>query len=97
MKLYVLTSMRSLDVHLNLNTRTIGFFETFEDADLTVRECSETINEDNYFKYCIIEEVGFGLYKYGENRWFYKFDSDKMIYELIDEPEKLKCVVGFYE
>lgn len=97
MKLYVLTSMRSLDVHLNLNTRTIGFFETFEDADLTVRECSETINEDNYFKYCIIEEVGFGLYKYGENRWFYKLNFETMIYELIDVPEELKCVVGFYE
>lgn len=96
MKLYVLTSMRSLDVNLNLNTRTIGFFETFENADLAVREYSETINEDNYYRYCVIEEVGFGLYHYGENRWFYKFDSDKMIYELIDEPEKLKCVVGFY-
>lgn len=89
--------MRTLDYLKESNERTIGFFATLEDAEFILKECVETINEDSYYNYCVVEELEFGLYPLGLSRWFYKFNMETGIYESIEEPEELKCVVGFYE
>ena len=71
------------------DARSVGWRPTLEMAVNTV-----TSNMCDIWEYCYdyacIEELDYGLYPFPENRWFYKYNVGKGIYEEIDEPALLK-------
>lgn len=89
--MFFITAFEDLDKEWRYkgSIRCFGFKETFEEADIAVRENWCDINETIY-NYAVIEEIDSGIHPDVKNRWFYKFDYDKGVYEPIDEPEEMK-------
>ena len=45
-----------------LDSRTVGWFNCKDDAVQVIRENMGDINEDGYYRYAMVEELGQGLY-----------------------------------
>ena len=76
------------------SSRVFGMYPEFEMADeaLKTNRCDmcETI-----YGYAVVEEIGYGIHPDVENRWFYKWDSEKHGFFPIDEPEIVKRYCNF--
>ena len=73
-------------------TRTIGWYQDFNTADLCVRENWGDIWETCY-NYAIIEYVEEGLYPITQ-RWYYQWDSKNWRYIPIEEPKCMKHITN---
>lgn len=71
-----------------------GWYSTFEAADEAVRNNYADIWEHAY-DYAIIEEVSEGLYNPDADGKFYKYNTEKGIYEPIEPPECTKHYCGY--
>lgn len=78
------------------SARTVGFCESFEEADKCVKSNAGDINETCY-AYAVIEGISPGLYQYAEknDRHFYKFDDATGTYKTIEEPKEAMHQCGF--
>lgn len=99
MEIYTVTTMSQLP---NINSyepydsRCVGWFQKFEDADHAVRHNNGDIYEVGSYPYAIIEKVDEGLYGTSPHeRTVYKFNRKTNLYEPITEPETLKHLCGF--
>lgn len=77
------------------STRCVGYYETFSDADESVKNNCCDIWETVY-DYCMIEKVEAGLYQYAvdDNRWLYKFNLKTKKYEPIKISEEFDGICG---
>ena len=96
-KIYIITTMTKLEQNKlgwpeYGSTRTVGWYESFNDAEKCVVYNNGDIWETCY-DYAIIEEVEEGLYPYCKPRWFYKYNIETGEYERIEEPELMKHIV----
>ena len=88
--MYFITTIDST----NDDTRCVGYFKDFEEAEIRVLENAMDICETCY-DYAVIENVPEGLYQYDQNAKWYKFDYDKNVYRKIEgRPAKYERIVG---
>ena len=79
--------------------RCVGYYNDFNKSEEAVINNYCNIWETIY-DYCVIESILEGLYqyahgiKYGEDRWFYKFNKENKKYEKINEPIEFEHVCG---
>jgi len=94
--MYFITGIEKLDEDYGVTgSRCFGYYKTFENADIAVRNNCCDINETIY-NYAVIEFIEEGIHSICiDQRWFYKFDYDNGIYEEIDEPEEVKHSCNF--
>lgn len=93
--MYFITGIEDLDPEWGTKgTRCFGYKKTFENADKAVRENWCDINETIY-DYAVIEFMRDEIHPDCLERWFYKFDYDKGIYEAINEPEEVRGFCNF--
>ena len=77
------------------DTRCVGYFKEFKDAEIRVLENVLDIYETCY-DYAVIENVPEGFYQYDFTPKWYKWNVSKEKYEKIKErPEKYKNTIGF--
>lgn len=76
------------------NSRVVGFYHNFEDADESVKTNSCDINEYSY-DYALVEKVNPGLYPETTVMQYYKFNYNKRIYEPIAALEELNMICNF--
>lgn len=77
-------------------SRCVGWFATFEDADNAVRKNNGDIYEVGSYPFAIIEKVDEGLYGTSTHeRTVYEFNRETEMYDPIHEPECLKHLCGF--
>ena len=68
--------------------RCVGYYASIVDA----LDYITSINESTY-KYCIIEAINDGVFKYSDERYLFEFNNNK--FNQIDEPELLHQVTNF--
>lgn len=93
-KYYFITVFNSYDDCGPHNMRCWGFYTSFEEADLTLRNNLTDLWETCY-DYGVIEEYYEGIGSYTFNRWFYKYKQRLNQYTPINEPEELKHYANF--
>ncbi len=76
------------------DTRCIGFFQNLDSAISYIAEHPTKIF-DTIYKYCIIEQIDEGAYKYSKNRYLYEYNEPSNNYNQIDEPIILNKVTNF--
>lgn len=74
--------------------RTVGYVETFEEAEDIVLNNKYDIFEYT-FDYAVIENVPSGIYQYDQNPNWYKWNHDKECYEKIEKPDFAKGFIGW--
>lgn len=101
MDIYTITTFEKFDDEYGYpsNSRCVGYYDNFEEADRVVRNNFGDICELLY-NYVVIEKVKSGLYPACIERQFYKIyiennDYDNIKYKPIDEPECVKHIVNF--
>ena len=78
------------------DSRAVGWFETFKDAEEIVIGNYGDIEEAGYYTYAVIEKVEPGLYRFDLDAVWYKFRGRKKITaKRIKCPKKFKSLVGF--
>lgn len=74
--------------------RTCGYYDNFNDADRALivnhKDMSETI-----YDYAVIEYIRQGIFPTVQDRWFYKYNSEKDVYIPIEAPEELELYTNF--
>lgn len=94
MELYFVATIRDVDHTGTTGSRTVGYFETLEDARKCVEENWGDIYEHGYYKYAIIEDVGPGLYATCYSTpIFFKWEDGG--YKEIERPVELQDMFGF--
>ncbi len=94
MKVYFVATIRNINLEGTMGTRTVGYFETLEEARKCVEENWGDIYEEGYYKYAVIEDVEPGIYMSAEsNPIFFKWKDGK--YQEIERPVELKGFFGF--
>lgn len=73
--------------------RAVGFFHSYEDAEIRLHENTLDLHECIY-NYAVLEELMPGLYPKVVRRQFFKYDKAKDGYVEIPEPEILKSPCG---
>lgn len=53
-----------------VNTRCVGWYPDIQRAMQTVLNNDGDISEIGYYKYCVIEEMPWGLYQQARETWF---------------------------
>jgi hypothetical protein len=76
------------------SSRTVGFVETFEEADQILKSNSCDIWETIY-NWANIEEIGPGIYYFPDNVWWYKWDDEKHGFFPTEKPECTKGMCNF--
>jgi hypothetical protein len=89
--IYVVTTLESLDFRQDI--RTVGWFETYSDAEQEVIHNSCDINEGSY-DYAIIEKIGMGFYPPCPSKTVFKFNYQTDQYEPIDLPSELEYITN---
>lgn len=89
--IYTITTMTKLEqTQLGLpnfgSTRTVAWYNTFDNAEETV-VCNNGDIRETCYQYAVIEEMEEGLYPISKQRWFYKYNIESDEYEEINEPE----------
>lgn len=74
--------------------RVVGWYSSYEKAELAVKENWADIFEYSY-EYAFIEQIEEGLYPNVPSRWFFKWNEDTKQYEHIQEPEGFKHFANF--
>lgn len=72
--------------------RCWGYFASLEDALIAVDEYGSDIQDDMY-EYCIIEAYSDGMQPRANDRYLFKWDTNKFI--PVVEPDMLNSVVNF--
>ena len=99
MKIYVITVCTHLELEKTTQfpyfgaERICGYYMDFKDAYRAVTENMCDIWEHTY-GYAYIETVEEGLYPSSKDRWFFKFDTESMMYQEIEEPKFLEHFSG---
>jgi hypothetical protein len=96
MNIYTISVFEGLDEKHGIagSLRCFGYSKDFKYADESIRNNVTDLNETIY-DYAVIEKVEEGLNPIAWDRWFYKYDRKKDIYEPIEEPEILKKYHNF--
>ena len=92
--IYTVMTFSSFDKLGTKNSRVVGFYHNFEDADESVKTNSCDINEYSY-DYALVEKVNPGLYPKTIVMQYYKFNYNKRIYEPIAVLEELNMICNF--
>lgn len=94
--IFTITSIQDLDEKYGIkgSSRTFGFYTDFKTAEERVRENATDMHECLYL-YVVIEKVPEGISQYVRERWFYKYNLEKGVFEPIDEPECVKHYCNF--
>ena len=95
MEVYFISMLKGWDKYGPTGLRTVGYFESFEEAEERVVDNVCDLYEDGYWPYAIIENIEPGLYNICERPIFYKFNKEKEQFEKIDFPEELQMFRGF--
>jgi len=97
--IFLVTTIRPF---VEAGTRCVGFFHTLEEAKDVVIYNRGDINEDNYYPYCVIEEVEAGLYRPAIKEYWYKWskiyktaDIVQTQYTPIEKPKKFSNIICF--
>jgi hypothetical protein len=90
--IYTITTVRG---YLAGGSRAVGYFHSFEDADVALRDNVMDINECGYYPYAVIEPVEEGIYMHPRDEHWYRFNKEKDQYEPCEKPERYKQVVGW--
>lgn len=69
-------------------TRCVGFFFNESDAIQEVVNNSMDINECGYYPYCVIEELGEGIYFFPRQEIWFEWDHESDTYVKISEKPK---------
>jgi len=99
MNIYTITTLKTIYGYKNpvhtyeLGCRCVGWREKLEDAKEAVEHNDMDIYECGYYPFCVIEEVGEGIYCYSMKEWWYQWVDGE--YKEIDKPEILSHTVGF--
>ena len=93
--MYFLTTVQTRENKI-IDTRCVGYFDTYEEALFVVLENSCDIHEGIY-DYAVIETIPSGLYRYSLNSHWFRFSEDKtrLYEEIIIAPDFAKNVTGF--
>ena len=91
--MYFITTIQFKNNKLE-DSRCVGYFKTFEEAEHIVINNIGDI-EETIYNYCVIENIPEGIYKYDQNAKWYKFNDLDEVYEPCEIPEKLDKYVGF--
>jgi len=75
-------------------SRAIGWYDNLDDAEDAVLD-NDTISEDGYYGWAVIEKATPGIYPIIEKEWWYKWNSETKRYFFNKKPVELKLVVGF--
>jgi len=73
------------------NSRCVGYYTNFADADEDVKNNNLDIHEYTY-TYAVIEKMEEGLYPLAKERWFYEWDGG---YKPMEEPKELIFYTNF--
>lgn len=97
--IFLVTTIRAF---VEGGSRCIGFFHTLEEAQFIVDNNHGDINENNYYPYCVIEEVKPGIYRPAIKEYWYKWtkvyktaDIVQTQYFPIEKPKKFSKIVCF--
>ena len=94
MKIYLVATIRDIDVEGTRGSRTVGYFETPEDARKCIEENWGDIYENGYYKYAVIEDAEPGLYSTAESSpIFFKWKDGG--FKEIERPVELQHIFGF--
>ena len=95
MELYFISCLKGWDKYGITGIRTVGYLESFDEAEQIIINNGYDLYEDGYYPYVIIENIQPGIYQICENPLFYKFNKETKKYEKIDFPEELQMFRGF--
>lgn len=87
--MYFVTTVDSKDE----DTRCVGYFKTFEEAEQAVMENACDIWETCY-DYAVIENIPEGLYQYDFHPTWYKYHKPTGGYMKCEQPEFVKAISG---
>lgn len=75
------------------NATTVGFFNTYEDAQDCVKNNDCDIAEEGWYRFAIIEEYTPGIYMVPQyERWF-EWDGDSKVYKpRLERPKKFRNI-----
>ena len=90
--IYTITTIRPA---AHQSHRAVGFYYTFSDADLAVRENACDIYECGYYPYAVIEPVTEGIYCHPRKENWYKWNRLKKAYEPCEKPARFKQIIGW--
>jgi len=92
-RIFTVTTLRHI---ASGQTRCVGYFFEFENAEEAVVNNDMDINECRYYPYCVIEEVGQGFYFLPINETWYEWNHESETYVKISEkPKRYNQVVCF--
>ena len=96
--IYAITMLQKLeqDKYSHLpdfgDRRCIGYYDNINDALKAINTSCKSMYQ-NFYEYCIIEEINPGICKYSTNRYLFKWINNK--YVQIDEPMLIHRVTNF--
>lgn len=90
--IFTITTIRHA---LLAGSRSVGYYNTFEQADQEVRNNSLDINECGYYPFAVIEPLEQGIYQYPREEFWYKWNREKDQYEPCEKPDRFKQVCGW--
>ena len=91
--MYFITTLQIKDGQQK-NSRCIGYFKSFEEAEHIVVNNVGDI-EETIYNYCVIENIPEGIYQYDQNAKWYKFNDLDEVYKPCEKPKELNIFVGF--
>jgi hypothetical protein len=76
--------------------RCVGFYFKQKDAEEAVVNNTNDIFEEGYYPYCVIEEMGQGIYFFPRNEIWFMWNSDSNRYEkLTEKPKRFNILACF--
>ncbi len=90
--MYFITGIESLD---KPGSRTFGYKENFQEANIAVRDNWMDMNENGEYPYIVIEHIFSGIYPNSCAEFWYKFNLENKIYMLINKPQELAEYCNF--
>lgn len=91
--MYFITTIQLKDGEQK-DSRCIGYFKQFEEAEYIVLNNVGDI-EETIYNYCVIENIPEGIYQYDQNAKWYKFNDLDEVYKPCKKPKELNHFVGF--
>jgi len=92
-EIYTLTTIRNKA--WDTDTRCVGWFPNYEDAESTIIRSGELLNEAGYYEYAVIECIKAGIYQYDDNPAWFAYNYNLETYGKIERPEDFEHVCGF--
>ena len=83
--------------HMIAHDRTVGWFSSYSEAELNVKNNNGDIHEEQ-FTHVVIEECYEGLYggMYDCSKFWFVWDPGLKEYLKCDEPESEKSIIGYW-